>query len=153
MTGTICYMPAKHSGGDPAACREAVATRIITADLAAIFAGSRGQRVRLRGEAQARPAVLPAGSGGAGRLPQAQAGVTWQTASGWERASPEYPHVPTSASPPNHVMDWRDCRLRKVPRWLLRSHPQVLRVDRSPGENTHSGGIQAPLGHSSQDLG
>lgn len=93
-------MPAKHPGRDPAACREAVSMRIITADLAAIFAGSRGQRVRLRGQAQAQPAVLPAGSGGAGGLPQAQAGVTWQTASRWERASPESPHIPTSASPP-----------------------------------------------------
>lgn len=40
-----------------------------------------------------------AGSRGVGELAQAQAGVTWQTASRWERASPEYPHLPTSASP------------------------------------------------------
>lgn len=51
----------------------------------------------------------------------------------------DYPHSATAASSTNHVTAPRDGRLGNVPPWLLWIHPQVL--DRSPGENTHSGRV------------
>lgn len=64
---------------------------------------------------------------------------------------PDYPHSAMTASSTNHIMAQRDGRLRNAPPWLLWIHPQVL--DRSPGENTHSGRVWVSLGHSSWGLG